>query len=117
MDFEIFWDLFSPDVTFANRYNAARSEWEKCPPQKQQAMLEWLRQHGPYRGRNPYFFILDFRENRTLQMSFDDYYKKYGTTADTDGWTKHFLPDEHRTIYVKTTLPSRDHLPITIQPK
>ena len=61
MDFETFWELFSPDTCFLNRFEAARKAWDNTPADKQQAIIAWLRQHGAYKKRNPYFFILDFR--------------------------------------------------------
>jgi hypothetical protein len=61
MDFEQFWDLIAPDISFQNRYNAAQKEWELCSPRKQQAIMDWLRIHGSYSQRNPYFFIKDFK--------------------------------------------------------
>ena len=61
MDFETFWDLFHPDASFLNRHDACKQEWDKCPQDKRAAILTWLRQHGAYKGRNPYFFIVDFR--------------------------------------------------------
>ena len=31
----------------------------------------------------------------------DEYYRRYGTQANQDGWVRVFLPEEQRTIYVK----------------
>ena len=117
MDFEIFWDLFDPGTDFLNRRSAARHLWEETPADKQKAIIEWLRQHGPYKNRNPYFFIQDFKAQRTLQMSFDDYYNRYHTTEDRDGWHRVFLEAEHKTIYVKNTTitgSSPNHNPTTL---
>ena len=60
MDFEQFWNLMKPDPVFANRYAATEREWNKLTVQKQQAIMDWLRKHGSYAHRNPYFFIVDF---------------------------------------------------------
>ena len=100
MDFNKFVTLFQPDKEFTNRLGAAQRLWEQCSPHKQQAIISWLETHGKYPGRNPYFFIQDFKA-RQQTMSFDDYYKKYGTTEEFDGWKRVFKPEERRTIYVK----------------
>ena len=34
-------------------------------------------------------------------LSFNDYYARYGTTEETDGWERQFLPEQQKTIYVK----------------
>ena len=34
-------------------------------------------------------------------ISAAEYYRKYGTQANQDGWVRKFLPDQQKTIYVK----------------
>ena len=63
MDFEQYWTLIGGDANFANRKEAAKNAWDSHPD-KQAAIIAWLRKHGAYRGRNPYFFIQDFRERQ-----------------------------------------------------
>ena len=101
-DFETYWALFKPDAQFENRMDATRIEWDACAPDKQQAIIAWLRKHGAYRGRNPYFFIQDFRVRQPKQqvLSYDAYYTKYGTTLERDGW-KMTNPTGNQVIYVK----------------
>ena len=100
MDFNKFITLFQPDKEFENRLGAAQREWERCSPHKQQAIIAWLETHGRYPGRNPYFFIQDFQPQQ-MQMSYADYYRRYGTTEEQDGWHRQFLPEKQTTIYVK----------------
>lgn len=101
-DFETYWTLFQPDAIYENRKDATKIEWHACPPDKQQAIIAWLRKHGSYKGRNPYFFIQDFRvmQPRSKTLSFNDYYAKYGTTEERDGW-KMTNPTGQQVIYVK----------------
>ena len=61
MDFTKFLTLFQPDKEFTGRLGAAERLWDQCTPAKQQAIVSWLEIHGAYKGRNPYFFILDFK--------------------------------------------------------
>ena len=60
IDFNTYWDLMKPDEKYENRRNAAEVEWNKYP-EKQRAIIHWLREHGNYSGRNPFFFIQDFQ--------------------------------------------------------
>ena len=101
-DFETYWALFKPDAQFENRRDATRIEWDASPPDKQHAVIAWLRKHGAYKHRNPYFFIQDFRVrlNRQQVLSYADYYAKYGTTLERDGW-KMENPTGQKVIYVK----------------
>ena len=101
-DFETYWALFKPDVQFENRIDATQIEWDACPPDKQQAIIAWLRKHGAYKGRNPYFFIQDFRvrQPKLQVLTYAAYYAKYGTTLERDGW-KMTNPTGNQVIYVK----------------
>ena len=100
MDFNRFLTLFQPDKEFTNRLGAAQRLWDQSSPTKQQAIIAWLETHGRYKGRNPYFFILDFKPQQ-MQMSFADYYAKFGTTEEQGGWKRKFIPEESKTIYIK----------------
>ena len=100
MDFEQYWNLIGGDVNFADRKTAAERAWNLCAADKQQAIIAWLKKHGRYPGRNPYFFILDFQTKRRQTMTFDDYYAKYHTTDERDGW--HMVnPTGQKVYYVK----------------
>ena len=99
MDFNTFLTLFQPDKEFSNRLGAAQRLWEESSPAKQGAIIAWLETHGRYKGRNPYFFILDFKPQQ-LQMSFAEYYAKFGTTEEQGEW-KMENPTGEKVIYVK----------------
>ena len=104
MDFEQYWTLIGGDVNFADRKKAAETAWN-ANPEKQAPIIKWLQRHGHYYGRNPYFFILDFQTNRSTQpqtLSFRDYYSRYGTTEERDGW-KMENPTGNQVIYVKNS--------------
>ena len=99
MDFNHFLTLFQPDREFTNRLGAAQRLGEQSTAAKQQAIIARLETHGAYKGRNPYFFILDFKPQQ-MQMSYKDYYAKYGTTEPRDGWQM-ANPTGNQVIYVK----------------
>ena len=100
LSFDNYWRLFQPSSDFDNRYDAAKAEWE-AHPEKQEPIIRWLKKHGAYPGRNPYFFILDFQVKRRQVLSFDDYYKHYHTTEERDGWHME-NPTGQKVIYVKS---------------
>ena len=59
-DFESYWTTINAGTEFEDRKNAAREEWMKHP-EKQEPIMRWLNKHGAYPGRNPFFFIQDFK--------------------------------------------------------
>ena len=100
MDFELYWTLIGGDVNFSDRKAAAERAWNLCAPDKQLAIITWLRAHGKYPSRNPYFFILDFQAKKRQILSYADYYARFGTTEERDGW-KMENPTGNKVIYVK----------------
>lgn len=100
MDFITFWDTYNPDVEFANRRAATELEWNKCSPEKRQAIMQWLQKHRPPKGRNPYFFVQDFTVHRQI-LSFSDYYAQFGTTEEQNGWRRVFIKEQQKTVFVK----------------
>ena len=97
-NFELFWELFDPDPEFNNRRRACRALWEQKGEQ-QQSILEFLRSGKQRSSNNPYYFLADFRIRRQV-MSYADYYAKFGTTEERDGW-KMENPTGNKVIYVK----------------
>ena len=98
--FEDFWELFNPDSEFNNRRKACMTLWEQKGKQ-QQAVIKFLKSGKQRSSNNPYYFLADFRVPRQQTLSFNEYYAKFGTTEEQDGWVRTFLPDQQKTIYVK----------------
>ena len=101
-NFEEFWELFNPEPEFNNRQRACRMLWSQKSEQKQQAIINFLKNGNQRSSQNPYYFLADFRERPRQILSYADYYARYGTTEETDGWVRTFLPDQQKTIYVKS---------------
>ena len=111
------WQLLHPSRVFntRGRWERCCREWEALDDAKKERvfrLIQTKRQNGTYINPNPLFAFLDAIQDDEAQqakmmkrgptmMDFDAYYKKYGTTEDTDGWTRKFIEDERRTIYVK----------------
>ena len=98
--FDDYWELFNPDPEFANRRSATMHLWEQCQTDRQRAIIEWLKAGKPKCTRNPYFFLQDFRAPKQQVLSYADYYAKFGTTEERDGW-KMANPTGNKVIYVK----------------
>ena len=64
LGFDKYWEGMSPSVEFQDRHAATERLWFTTPDDKKQAILDWIQSHGAYPGRNPYFFILDFKMKR-----------------------------------------------------
>jgi hypothetical protein len=64
--FELFWELFPLEPEFANRRAACWLEWNKRSALTQDAMIAFLQKGGKPRTRNPYFFIVDFKDRSAL---------------------------------------------------
>ena len=110
MDFNTFWELMGAEETFPHHKQAARIEWDKHP-EKQEAIIQWLKQHGRYKKRKPNFFIQDFKLKATksapeflrgdepgdlVQVRYGNYYKicyredalHFGLKITKDPWNK-----------------------------
>ena len=97
--FETFWDLFDPEPDFNNRRRACQQLWEQKGEQ-QRAILEFLKSGKQRSSNNPYYFLADFRVRRQQTLSYAEYYARYGTTEEKDGW-KMANPTGQKVIYVK----------------
>lgn len=100
LNFENYWELFSPDAEYANRRSAAQRLWAQCKTDRQQAIIDWLKAGKPKCTNNPYFFIQDFQMPKRQTLSFAEYYARYGTTSETDGWHME-NPTGQQVVYVK----------------
>jgi len=79
--------------------------WETFSEQQQQSIYNTIcskLQAGKFVHYDP---VKAIQENapktRTLIITSDEYYRTHGTQENQDGWVRTFLPDQHKTIYVK----------------
>ena len=102
------WALLKPQGEYKRRYRACERLWAGYSPEMQQRIYNAIseaRQRGDWISPNPYFAIEDTALNlqqkpRMQQLSYAEYYRRYGTTAETDGW-KMENPTGQKVIYVK----------------
>lgn len=109
MDFNEIWKLLNPQGEYKRRLGACQRLWRGYSEALQQGIYSALseaKRCGCIKA-NPYFAIedaaidLQAQKPRNQTMSFDDYYKRYGTTEEADGWKRVYKPEERTTVYVK----------------
>ena len=85
----------------------AEEEWNKYDLAQQRIIYRTIRdkiREGKFVNYHP---VLAIRDNapkapRIQIISADEYYRRYGTQTEHNGWKRTFLPDQQKTIYVKT---------------
>lgn len=105
MNFANLWALLSPKVEYANRKSACYRLWQSLSEEQQSNIFTTIQEKmkkGEYVDYNPYFAIMNNRsqQSRLQMLSFSEYYAKYGTTEEQDGW-KQANPTGERVVYVK----------------
>ena len=107
MDFEDFWILVANRGRVAHYYkDECVALWKKYTPAQQQAIYDAIEKKiraGKFVSFRPNEAILDNvpAAPQTQILSYDEHYRRYGTDMPQDGFQKVFLPDQHKTIYVK----------------
>ena len=102
------WALLSPQGEYKRRRGACERLWEGYDEPTRKRVYEALRaarQEGRWINPNPYFAIEDTaiaeqRKHSPQTLSFNEYYKRYGTTEEQGGW-KMENPTGQRVVYVR----------------
>ena len=105
--FNEFWELLSPKAEYANRRRACYEFWNNLSENRQNELYDAISDKlskGKYVDYNPLFAMknnsLPLKGAGGLTLSFADYYARYGTTEEKDGW--HMAnPTGQKVIYVK----------------
>ena len=104
--FDNLWALLNPKIDYDQLKGRCRNLWNSFSSDKQQMIfcrIEEKKKRKEFVDYNP-LFAIQKNENcaRRQTLSYADYYARYGTTEETDGWHRQFLPDQQKTIYVKS---------------
>ena len=104
--FKFLWDLLSKHGVIERYKDDALCIWEHYPIENQREIYRAIRDKlraGRFVHYNPVRAIRENvpKERRQQQLSYDDYYRTYGTTEEDDGRRRVFLPQLEKTIYVK----------------
>ena len=107
MNFEDFWTLVEHRGRVAHYYkDECIALWKRYSPEQQQAIYDSIEMKinaGKFVSFRPNEAILDnVPQSPKIQIiSADEYYRRYGTQTNQDGWVRTFLPEQQKTIYVK----------------
>ena len=103
--FDYLWELLEPKKEYEPVRNQCLRLWETFTLEQQRAIYRTIRdrkKESLFVDYNPLFAIRRFSQPPKPQtLSFNDYYTKFGTTEERDGWRRVFLPEKQKTIYVK----------------
>ena len=104
--FQHIWALFSNHGGVAYLYEAECARiWSEYSLEEQRQIYGSIRrklQNGQFVNYNPVKAIRENAPKKKKQLlSFGEYYKRYQTTEEQDGWKMVFLPEKRTTIYVK----------------
>jgi hypothetical protein len=106
---EDIWALLNPQGEYKRRRGACERLWHGYDVARQEAIYMQIKkklEHGEFVHENPYFAIEDnarhiqAKQPRTQTLTFKEYYARFGTTAEQDGW-KMANPTGQQVIYVK----------------
>ena len=109
------WQLLQPSKTFntRGRYEKCLADWSSMSEAQQKRVYQLLQSKKEHAllNPNPYYALNDAMQEDEQQharkttepqvLSFKDYYAKYGTTIEQDGWVRKHLPDQQKTIFIK----------------
>ena len=102
--FNDIWALLEPKIEYEQLKGKCRNLWESFSSDKQDyiySRIEEKKKRKEFVDYNPKFAIeKNSAAPKPQEMSFYDYYAKYGTTEERDGW-KMENPTGNKVIYVK----------------
>ena len=103
--FEYLWELLEPKKEYEPVRNRCLLLWETFTIEHQRAIYRIIKKRKKehlFVDYNPLLAIERFSKMPQKQtLSFNDYYKKFGTTEEKNGWRRIFLPELRKTIYEK----------------
>ena len=105
--FDYLWALLEPKKEYEPVRNQCLRLWETFTLEQQRSIYRTIRdrkKESLFVDYNPLFAIRRFSQPPKPQtLSFNDYYTKFGTTEERDGWRRVFLPEKQKTIYIKNS--------------
>ena len=103
--FEELWAMLKPKTDYDQLKGKCRDLWNSFSPEKQKLIfcrIEEKKKRKEFVDYNPKFAIEKNSAAPAQQiLSYNEYYSRFGTTEERDGWVRTFLSDKHKTIYVK----------------
>lgn len=109
MDFSEIWRLLAPQGEYKRRRQKCEQLWQSYPASLQEriyANVAAKKRQGIYIKPNPYFVIEDEALIQSAAtpsveiLSFDQYYRRYGTTQPQNGWRME-NPTGQKVVYIR----------------
>ena len=104
--FEDIWTLLAPQGEYKRRRGVCEKLWLGYEQGRREAIylkIAGKLQRGEFVNQNPYFAIEDNANVAAVRqqvLSYNDYYSRFGTTEERDGW-RMANPTGQKVIYVK----------------
>ena len=114
------WTVLEPKSEYANLFVHCKQLWDSWTPDKQEEVflkIEKKKTEHKFVDYNPLLALRNnaFERPKPQQtLSFNEYYMRYGTTLEQDGW-KQANPTGHQVIYVRESVQQPDHHGTIIQ--
>ena len=105
--FDFLWQLVQNHGSVAEFHKAELARvWDGYTLEQQRAIYRSIRDKlraDKFVNYNPVRAVQENapRAKPPQVLTFADYYKRYGTTEECDGWMRKYLPEKQATIYVK----------------
>ena len=104
--FDFLWQLLQGHGVIPNRREKAAELWNKYSLEQQRHIYRSIRdllRQGKFVNYDPVIAILNNepKKPRRQIISADEYYRRYNTQSNRDGWIRVHLKDQQKTIYVK----------------
>lgn len=104
--FSFIWDLLIKHGNVAWKYkDEAQYAWSQYSIEEQRVIYQNIKRKlasGLFVSYIPNKAILDNApKNIKRTLSYNEYFEKFHTTEEVDGWRRVFIPEKRCTIYVK----------------
>ena len=101
------YQLLESHGVIPNKKDEASRVWSQYTLEQQRQIYRSIQQklaQGKFVHYNPVIAIRDNapRAPSMQIISADEYYRRFGTQENLDGWVRTFLPEQQKTIYVKS---------------
>ena len=107
--FEYLWELLSHHGGVAEYYKITLEQlWSEYTLEEQRTIYQSIREKllsKKFVHYNPVKAVLEnagMTKRAAETLSYSEYYKRFGTTDEQEGWERKHLPEKQTTIYIKS---------------
>lgn len=104
--FDFLWQMLVAHGAIPNKQQECARLWSTFNLDQQRAIYRNIRDKiraGKFVHYNPVQAVRDNtpKPPRTIAITADQYYSRYHTQENRDGWVRTHIPEEQRTVYIK----------------